>query len=71
MIEAVMLWNEPNNMSHWDFEIDSDWSAFSQMVKLAGAAIKAESAGLPRILGGISPIDPAFVKRKEPWMQST
>ena len=22
MIEAVMLWNEPNNKSHWDFEID-------------------------------------------------
>src|SRR5215213_2329564 len=22
MIEAVMLWNEPNNLSHWDFEID-------------------------------------------------
>ena len=63
MIEAVMLWNEPNNMSNWDFEIDSDWSAFSQMVKLAGAAIKAESAGLPRILGGISPIAPAFVQR--------
>ncbi len=65
MIEAVMLWNEPNNMSHWDFEIDSDWSAFAQMVKLAGAAIKAESAGLPKILGGISPIDPAFVQRME------
>ena len=25
MIEAVMLWNEPNNKSHWDFEIDPDW----------------------------------------------
>ena len=22
MIEAVMLWNEPNNKSHWDFELD-------------------------------------------------
>ena len=22
VIEAVMLWNEPNNLSHWDFEID-------------------------------------------------
>src|SRR5215212_3135554 len=22
VIEAVMFWNEPNNKSHWDFEID-------------------------------------------------
>ena len=35
MIEAVMLWNEPNNLSHWDFEIDRDWSAFAGMVRLA------------------------------------
>jgi len=25
MVEAVMLWNEPNNLSHWDFKIDPDW----------------------------------------------
>lgn len=65
MIEAVMLWNEPNNMSHWDFEIDSDWSAFAEMVKLAAAAIKAEKSDLTKVLGGISPIDPAFVQRME------
>ena len=22
MVEALMIWNEPNNKSHWDFEID-------------------------------------------------
>ncbi len=60
-----MLWNEPNNMSHWDFEIDSDWSAFAEMVKLAAAAIKAEKSDLTKVLGGISPIDPAFVQRME------
>ena len=65
MIEAVMLWNEPNNMSHWDFELDKDWSAFSQMVKLAAAAIKAEAPTLPKVLGGISPIDPAFIQRMQ------
>ncbi|HSU32569.1 MAG TPA: hypothetical protein VLJ11_15155 [Bryobacteraceae bacterium] len=63
MIEAVMLWNEPNNLSHWDFEIDKDWSAFAQMVKLASIAIEAEKPGLKRVLGGISPIDPAFIER--------
>jgi beta-xylosidase len=63
MIEAVMLWNEPNNLSHWDFEIDPDWSVFAEMVKLAGAAVHAERSSLLRVLGGISPIDPAFIRR--------
>jgi beta-xylosidase len=61
MIEAVMLWNEPNNLSHWDFEIDKDWSQFAQLVKLSSAAIKAEAPQLTKTLGGISPIDPSFL----------
>ncbi|WP_437304505.1 glycosyl hydrolase [Sorangium sp. So ce388] len=61
MIEAVMLWNEPNNKSHWDFEIDPEWTTFGSMVKLASDAIRSERPGLPRVLGGISPIDPAFI----------
>lgn len=65
MIEAVMLWNEPNNLSHWDFEIDRDWSQYAQMVKLASLAIQAENPKLTKILGGISPIDPAFVVRMQ------
>src|SRR5918911_3504771 len=63
MIEAVMLWNEPNNLSHWDFEIDPEWTQFAEMVKLACNAIKAENPNLPRVLGGISPIDPMFIDR--------
>ncbi len=63
MIEAVMLWNEPNNLSHWDFEIDKDWSVYARMVKLAGQAVRAENSSVTRVLGGISPIDPAFIKR--------
>lgn len=65
MIEAAMLWNEPNNKSHWDPQIDPDWSRFAQMTKLAGAAIRAENAHLPRVLGGISPIDPAFIRNMQ------
>lgn len=65
MIEAVMLWNEPNNLSHWDFEIDPDWAMFAEMVKLASNAIKAENARLPKVLGGISPIDPMFMGRMQ------
>ncbi len=63
MLEAVMLWNEPNNLSHWDFEIDSDWSAYAKMVKEAAVAVRAENPRLKRVLGGISPIDPAFITR--------
>ncbi len=65
MIEAAMIWNEPNNKSHWDPEIDPDWKLFSDMVIVAGQAIKAESSHLPRVLGGISPIDPGFIKKLE------
>jgi beta-xylosidase len=62
MIEAVMFWNEPNNKSHWDFEVDPDWSKFAEMVKLAAEAVRSENAKLLRVLGGISPIDPEFIR---------
>jgi beta-xylosidase len=62
MIEAVMLWNEPNNKSHWNFEeLDRDWTRFAELAKLAAQAIRAENQQLPRVLGGISPIDPNFM----------
>jgi beta-xylosidase len=62
MIEAVMIWNEPNNKSHWDPVIDSEWALFAEMAIAAGKAIAAENPHLPRVLGGISPIDPEFIK---------
>ncbi|HEX3249925.1 MAG TPA: hypothetical protein VHS05_10895 [Pyrinomonadaceae bacterium] len=65
MIEAVMFWNEPNNKSHWDFEIDPDWSKFAAMVRLASEAVRAENPRLAQVLGGISPIDPAFIRNME------
>lgn len=65
MVEAVMLWNEPNNLSHWDFELDSDWSKFAEMIRVSAAAIAAENSKLKRVLGGISPIDPNFILRME------
>ncbi len=68
MIEAAMIWNEPNNKSHWDFENDPEWTAFAEMARLAGEAIRAEKPGLTRVLGGMSPIDPAFVERMAPAM---
>ena len=57
-----MIWNEPNNKSHWDFENDPGWAIFGAMVGMAAQAIAAEAPGLPRVLGGISPIDPDFIR---------
>jgi len=62
MIEAVMLWNEPNNKSHWDPELDPDWSRFAEMANKAARAIRQVNPNLPRVLGGISPIDPNFIR---------
>jgi beta-xylosidase len=64
-IEAAMIWNEPNNKSHWDPQIDPDWSRFAEMARLAGAAIADAAPGLPRVLGGMSPIDPNFIANME------
>lgn len=62
MIEAAMIWNEPNNKSHWDIENDPGWTMFARMARLAGEAIAAENPRLTRVLGGMSPIDPAFLR---------
>jgi beta-xylosidase len=62
MIEAAMIWNEPNNKSHWDPAIDPDWSLFAEMAIAAAEAIRTENRELPRVLGGISPIDPTFIR---------
>lgn len=61
MIEAVNFWNEPNNKSHWDFEVDPGWKIFSEMVKMAAGAARTEKPGIRRVLGGMSPIDPNFL----------
>jgi beta-xylosidase len=62
MVEAVMFWNEPNNLSHWDFKADPGWVRFSELVRLASAAVQAEQPTLTRVLGGMSPIDAEFVR---------
>jgi beta-xylosidase len=61
-VEAVMLWNEPNNASHWDFQDDVGWQRYAEMVKLAAQAVRAENRELRIVLGGISPIDANFIR---------
>jgi beta-xylosidase len=63
MIDAAMIWNEPNNKSHWDPELDPDWAIFSDMAIHAAQAIRQANPAVKRVLGGISPIDPFFIDR--------
>jgi hypothetical protein len=63
MIEAAKIWNEPNNKSHWDLQLDPDWTHFATMAIAAGKAIRSAHPRVPRVLGGISPIDPHFMAR--------
>jgi beta-xylosidase len=62
MIEALEFWNEPNNLSHWDYEADPQWSEFSRMVITGALRAREISPEVRRVLGGICPIDPHFVR---------
>jgi beta-xylosidase len=62
VLEALMLWNEPNNLSHWNFHIDPDWSQFAAMAGAAAQSIRRRVPEIPVVLGGISPIDPQFLR---------
>jgi beta-xylosidase len=67
MIEATMIWNEPNNKSHWDPELDPEWRRFGEMAILAADAIAAVNPALTKVLGGMSPIDPSFTRRMQDY----
>ncbi len=62
MVEAVVLWNEPNNLSHWNFKLDPNWERFADMVKRASTAIRAVNPALPIVLGGVSSCDIDFLR---------
>ena len=62
MVEAIVLWNEPNNLSHWNFKLDPDWSRFADMVKVSAAAIRKVNSSLPIVLGGVSSCDCDFLR---------
>ncbi len=62
MVEAIMLWNEPNNLSHWDFKIDPEWKQFAALVHAGSKAIREANPEIKIVLGGISPIDPRFIE---------
>jgi beta-xylosidase len=62
MFAAVKFWNEPNNLSHWDFQIDPEWRQYARMVQHASETVRSIVPELPQLLGGISPIDPDFIR---------
>jgi beta-xylosidase len=65
VVEAVMFWNEPNNKSHWDVNLDPGWQIFSRMAREASRAVATERPRLKRVMGGISPIDANFIRMLE------
>ena len=65
MIEAIKFWNEPNNLSHWDFQMDPEWREFAAMTTLAAQRVGELAPGTRRVLGGMSPIDPHFLRLLE------
>lgn len=58
--EWIELWNEPNNLREWDVTLDPEWRVFSEMI--GGAAYWARQRGKKTVLGGISPIDPNWLR---------
>jgi beta-xylosidase len=62
MIEAIKFWNEPNNLSHWDFQMDTEWRQYSRMTRMAAEAVRRRCPDLCLVLGGISPIDGNFLR---------
>jgi beta-xylosidase len=62
MVEAFVLWNEPNNLSHWNFQLDPGWIRFSDMVKRASASIRRVNSGIRIVLGGVSSCDCDFLR---------
>ena len=61
MLTSMKIWNEPNNASHWDLDLDPDWSLFSELLRSGVEGIRRHS-DVPVVLGGMSPIDARFLR---------
>ena len=53
--DAIELWNEPNNLAHWDWRLDPQWDAFGLMIVEAGRRMRRQ--GKRTVLGGMCPLD--------------
>lgn len=57
--EWVELWNEPNNLSEYDWTLDADWKIYCTMIRQA--AIYVHRRGGKTLLGAPSPTDRWFI----------
>lgn len=57
-----MLWNEPNNLSHWNFHLDPGWLRYAEMTKVAATAMRMVNPDVPIVLGGVSACDCNFLR---------
>lgn len=57
----IQFWNEPNWHVYWDQDLDPDGRIFAEMVK--PACLIAHDYGKKVVLGGLSPYDPAWIRR--------
>ncbi len=62
MLTSVKIWNEPNNVSHWDRDLDPGWSRFADLLGCGVAGVRRHAPSLPIVLGGMSPIDAGFLR---------
>jgi beta-xylosidase len=62
LIASIKLWNEPNNLSHWDFLLDPGWVRYAELVRTTAAGLREAGVQVPLVLGGMSPIDPGFLR---------
>lgn len=59
--DHIELWNEPNNRLKWDFgRYDPRWRKFGEMIAMA--ANWAKCCGKRTVLGGMIPVDPAWLR---------
>jgi CDP-paratose 2-epimerase len=59
-VAHLELWNEPNNRLKWAFPTrDPRWEKFGEMIRLA--AETASKRSVPTVLGGMIPVDPAWL----------
>src|ERR1700712_1422823 len=65
LIEAVVLWNEPNNLSHWNFHLDPGWGRFADLIKQGSEAIRSVNPDLKIVLGGVSSCDCDFLRNMQ------
>lgn len=56
----VELWNEPNNLREWDATLDPQLWIFCEMI--GAAAYWARCRGKKTLLGGLSPVDPHWLR---------